>query len=177
MAEHKPVIQALGPYCPYPPFRDGVRSRRSHRRTNLSDAKGSNPAGERSTIAAVAVMDQIAGRRSIEATGFRHLLCQPLGCGMRRHAEMNDLPRSVVDHKEHIERAKPDRLHRKQIAGPDFFGMLPEKLPPTWRRLAVPRLSHVLRYSAGADVEPEIAQFSLNALLAPQWILSGHTTD
>lgn len=169
MPHHEPVIQTLGPRRPHPTLRYGVRSRSFHGRACLLDAKRLHTAVERSTVTAVPIMDQKARWLAIDLADFRHLL--------RGYPGVDDLPRSMLNHEEHIERAEPDGLNREQIASPDFIGMLRQELSPPRRRLAIPSLSHVFCDGSRADVEPQVGELALDAPLAPQGILPRHATD
>ena len=49
---------------------------------------------------------------------------------MGRDSGMDNLPCAVINDEEHIGRPEPDRLNREEVAGPDFLGVLCEKLAP-----------------------------------------------
>jgi len=106
-----------------------------------------------------------------------HLLREPFGRGMRSHTGVDDFPRTMVDDKEDVERAKSDRMDGEEVARPDFLGVLSQELPPSRRRLAVPSLSHVLGHRSGTDGETEGSELTLDALLPPERILLRHTAD
>jgi len=130
MAENQHVIQTLGSNRPHPALCNGIRLWRFNRCSDLRDPKGSDPAIELSLMAPVTVMDETSWWIPVEITGLRHLLCQPPGRRVSGRSSMNDFPRAVIDHEEHIERPKPDRLNREEVAGPDLFGVLCEKSVP-----------------------------------------------
>ncbi len=130
MAENQHVIQALGPNRPHPPFCNGVRLWRFYRCSDLPDPKGSDPSIELCTIAAIAVMDEISRWTSVPIRSLHDLLGQPSGRRMSRHSSMDNLPCAVINDEEHIERPEPDCVNREKVAGPDFLGVLCEKLAP-----------------------------------------------
>ena len=124
MAENEHVIQTFSTHASYPAFRDGIGPWGSDRCSNLPDAEGSNSLVEDSTVAAVAVMNEVTGRVAVTIAGLHPLLRQPLGRGMSGCSGMNDLPPAVIYHEEHVQGPKPDGLNREQIAGPDFLRVL-----------------------------------------------------
>lgn len=177
VAQHQTVVQALRSDGPDPSFSNGICLGRPDGRPNLRDSECSHSSIEGSAIATIPVTNQIVRGVPIRIASVCHLLCEPFSRGIRSHTGVDDLPRTVVDYKEDVERTKPDRMDGEEIAGPDLLGVLSQELPPARRRLAVPSLSHVLGHRSGTDGETEGSELTLDALLPPERILPRHTAD
>ncbi len=123
VAQNEPMIQTLVMDGAYPTFCDRVSLRSFHRSTDLTDIQRSDSSIKRSAKAPVTVVNQVAGRLSQKPTGFNHLLCQPLRCGMCSDPCMHQFTSTVVDDEENIHRSKPYSLNREEITRPDLVGV------------------------------------------------------
>src|SRR6266481_7539184 len=107
LTEDECVIQALLPCRSHPSLSDRIGLRHSKRGTNLSDSKVLQPSVEERTIAAIAIVDEEAWRRSFPATALHDLLRDPLRRGMPGHLDMQHFTPGVADHEEGIEGLEP----------------------------------------------------------------------
>ena len=65
-------------------------------------------------------MKEKTWRLAVPAAAFDDLLCRPFGGRMRRHVHVENLPAGVMDHEEHVQRSKRDRLDSEEVARPDI---------------------------------------------------------
>ena len=127
LIEYENVVQALGPDGSHPALGDGVGSRRSEWRANLGNTNIAHPTIECGTVTAVAVMNEKSRRLAIPSAAFDNLLSSPRGGWMRRDVNVDNLPAGVMDHEEHVQRSKRDRLDAEEVARPDLRAVLPQE--------------------------------------------------
>jgi len=60
-------------------------------------------------------MNEKTLRLAFPAAAFDDLLCRPFGGRMRRHVHVENLPASVMDHEEQVQRSKRYGLDAKEI--------------------------------------------------------------
>src|SRR5712692_5336640 len=174
--EHEHMIQALPSQGSHKPFGNRIGLRRPHRGTDLLYPETMHPPAEFSSVDAIPVTNQIAGRLSLEA-GVHDLLPGP-SCGMMlRHPYMHNLPCCMMNQKEHIRYLKRQRPHREEIARPEVLGMLGEEILPVRRGRSFPRPSRVLPDRPWRDDKPEPQQLCHDAPLAPEGIFFRHPAD
>ena len=149
LIEDEHVVEALGPDGSHPAFGDGVGSRRSEWRANLSNTKIAHPTIECDTVTAVAVTNEKSWRPAIPSTAFDHLLSRPRGGGIRRHVDVENLPAGVIDHEEHVQRSERDRSDAKEVARPDLRAVLAQERPPSGGRPATMDSLHILGDRSG----------------------------
>ena len=119
LIEYEDVVQALGPDRSHPTLGDGVGSRRSEWRANLGNTNITHATIESGAITAVTVMNEETSRYSLPSAAFDNLLRRPRSGRMRRHVHVENLPAGVMDHEEHVQRSKRDRLDAEEVARPD----------------------------------------------------------
>ena len=81
---------------------------------NFVDPHALDAIGEMVAVDAVAIAKQ-KSRRPFVGKRVNDLLGSPLGIGIRRNVEVNDLPPIVPKHDENIEYPKRGRRHGKEI--------------------------------------------------------------
>jgi len=123
VAQYEPMIQTLVADGAYPTFCDRVSLGSFYRSTDLTDMQRSDSSIKRSAKATVTIVNQVAGWLSRNPTGFNHLLCQPLRCGMCSDPRMHQFTSTVVDEEEYIHRSKPNSLNREEITRPDLVSV------------------------------------------------------
>src|ERR671919_739153 len=84
------------------------------------------------SINRISIPKQIAGSGIIRK-GFDDLLSGPLGCRIRGHIEMNDLPATVKEDDEAVQNAEIDRRDREEIYGRNLIRMIGKKCFPSLR--------------------------------------------
>ena len=124
VTQYESMIQTLIADGAYPTFCDRISPGTFHRSADWTDMQRSDSSIKRSAKATVTVVNQVAGRRSRNPTGFNHLLCQPLRCGMCSDPRMHPFTSAVVDDEEYIYCSKSDSLNREQITRPDLVAVL-----------------------------------------------------
>jgi hypothetical protein len=70
-------------------------------------------------------MNEKSWRLAIPSAAFDNLLSSPRGGRMRRYMNVDNLPAGVMDHEEHVQRSKRDRLDAEEVARPDSRRVLP----------------------------------------------------
>ena len=82
------------------------------------------------------------------------MLCGPLGCRIRGHIEMNDLPALTEKDDETVQNADIDCRDREKIYGSNPIRMIGEKCFPGLRgRLGM--FHPIFRHGLLLDIEPE----------------------
>ena len=111
---------------------------------------------------------------------FSQLLQCPFAARMGRHVTVENLPRGMLDHHEHIENLERRGDRDEEITGHDRVGVIPyERAPaligvPTFRAIVGP-LWHVLADRAWRYLETELEEeFVRNPFFSPGRILQGH---
>jgi len=95
------------------------------------------PASKLRSIDRISIPEQIS-RRGVIGKCFDDLLCGPLGCRIRGHIEMNDLPAPVKEDNEAVQNAEIDRRDCEKIHGRNLIRMIGKKCFPGLRgRLGV----------------------------------------
>jgi hypothetical protein len=77
------------------------------------------PASKLRSIDRISIPEQIS-RRGVIGKCFDDLLCGPLGCRIRGHIEMNDLPATVKEDNEAVQNAEIDRRDCEKIYGRNY---------------------------------------------------------
>src|SRR5262245_12425046 len=78
----------------------------------------------------ISISEQIA-RSGIIRKGFDYLLSGPLGCRLRGHIEMHDLPATVKEDDEAVQNAEIDRRDSEKIYGRNLIRMVGKKCFPS----------------------------------------------
>ena len=84
------------------------------------------------SINRISIPEQIA-RRGVILQRFDDLLSGPLGCRIRGHIEMNDLPAAVKEDNEAVQNAEIDRRDCGKIYGCNLIRMIGKKCLPGLR--------------------------------------------
>src|SRR5262245_39272112 len=95
------------------------------------------PASKLRSIDRISIPEQIS-RRGVIGKCFDDLLCGPLGCRIRGHIEMNDLPAIVKEDNEAVQNAEIDRRDcekniRPQSDSHDWQEMSSRSAREAWR--------------------------------------------
>ncbi len=83
----------------------------------------------------VSIMDQVAIPSSIPHD-FAHLLQSPVGVRVRRHVDMRQAPRAVLDHHEHVQHSECRSNGNEDVTGNDRRGVVTQKCRPALDRHA-----------------------------------------
>jgi len=175
--EDKQVVEALGTYRFDPTLRNRIRSRRPERRPDLLNAKVSHAAVECRAITAVAVVNEKTWRPSIPSAAFDYLLSSPLRRRTWRHRDVQNFSIDVPDHKKDVQRLEPDCSNTEEVARPYIRFMPFQELSPSRRWPSIVAPTHVLGDGPGRNPKSQSCKFSLNPLLTPEPIFSGHSRD
>jgi hypothetical protein len=176
-AEDEYVVEALGTHRFDPTLRNRIRSRRPERRPDLLNAKVSHAALERRTITAVAVVNEKTWRPSIPSAAFDYLLGSPLRRRTWRYRDVQNFSIDVPDHKKDAQRLEPDCSNTEEVARPYIRFMPFQELSPFRRWPSIVAPTHVLGDGPGRNAKSQSCEFSLNPLLTPEPIFSGHPPD
>jgi hypothetical protein len=109
------------------------------------------------------------------------LLRDPGGVGMPRRSGHVDPPCVDFQHEEHVQRAQPRSLHRKEVGGEDPRGLVAQELGPCRRSMsrsrAKPLATQQRANRGGRDRDPELGQLALDPQASPTGVLPAHTED
>src|ERR1017187_9022177 len=181
--ENEQPVEALFTEGPYPPLRDRVRPRRSHRCLDHLYAFGGEHIVEAGGELGVAVSDQeperpsVLGEISGEAAG---------NLGDKEPGRMIGDPEDVhhsaleLDHEQHIELAETDRVHDEEVGGQDAARLGGEELFPgrsTARNGSETVAAKDPADRALRDVDLEPAKLTLNADTSPAAVLPAESDD
>src|SRR5262245_26980674 len=97
-------------------FRVGILERRVRRCDNFVYLHSFHPVLKFRSVDRISIPEQVS-RRSVIGKCFDDLLRGPLGCRMRCHIEMNDLPTTMEKDDEAVQNAEIDRRDREKIHG------------------------------------------------------------
>ena len=167
------VIETFPAQRAHAALRNRIRLRRAHRREDRPDPKSSSLRNEGAAIARIAISNQEAGV-GVPGRGFNDLLSHPRRSGMGSHVPMHDLAAIMRDDEEDIQGSEWQRLHGKEIGGPDVRCLEAEEGPPArgWRGgRAVP----VDRRAAHVDAQG--VKLVHDALRPPAGIIRGQASD
>ena len=132
-SENERPVAALFPYGPYPPLRDRVRARRSHRCLDHLDAFGGEHLVEAGGELRVAVVDQEPERPSLpgEIAGEVAGNLRDEAAG-RMIGDPEDVHHSALelDDEQHIELGELDGVHDEEVGGQDAARLGDEELLP-----------------------------------------------
>jgi hypothetical protein len=133
------------------------------------------------TILEIVSVDSIAvadkkSRSLVEREGIYDLLSRPLGAGICRNVEMNDLPPVMTEHDEDAQDTKGHGRNREKVAGGDVRNMIVQKRPPGLRR-RFPSADHVLGHGCFGDIVAQQKQFGQDSGSAPRWVFAGHAPN
>ena len=170
LVEDKQVVEALGTYRFDPTLRNRIRSRRPERRPDLLNAKVSHAAVECRAITAVAAA--IDPKRSIRLSAEQST--PPSDMASRRRA---NFPIDVPDNKKDVQRLEPDCSNTEEVARPYIRFMPFQEFSPSRRWPSIVAPTHVLGDGPGRNPKSQSCKFSLNPLLTPEPIFSGHSAD
>jgi len=126
------VVQTLTPQGADQTLGDGVRLGCPDGGQQRLDAEPGGVRDEATTVAAVAVPDEIAGLLA-PGSGRDQLAPNPLGRGMGGHVEMHQPSASMGDKKEHVQRVQADGRDGEEVGRPDVRGVVAEEGPPGLR--------------------------------------------
>jgi hypothetical protein len=89
--------------------------------------------------------------------------------------------RGDLDEEQHVERLQPDGLHSEEVGGQRSLGLRPQELRPRRTRAARRRAeaSGLQDPSdrGGANVDPELAELTLDPWIPPPGVLPSHPND
>jgi len=170
LIQHDDVIKTLSAKGLHYTFRDRVRQGRPVGRSDICDADFGELGGEVIAVDVVSVVDQLSGLAA-PGSGFDHLPPDPRRCRAGGNAEMNQLPALVADEEEHIQGLKADRLHHEQVRRPDALDLVAQECSPTLAPLPLWTPPSIAAYRSIADHDPQLEEFSADALGAPQTVV------
>src|SRR4030095_737245 len=120
------------------------------------------------SVNTITIMQQIT-RGAIPRKRFSDLPCRPLGGGMRRHVEVNQVTPVMAHHHKYKQQAKADGPHYQKVYCYYLLNVVLQKRAPTLRR----RLSlapHLLRHRRLRDLNAQLKQLSMNPRCTPYWL-------
>ena len=177
LMENEEVIEAFAPDATQKPLADGVRARCPDGRAQHLDPAARRDTGELRTEFGIVVTDQEA-RRHPKRRGLTQLLGDPRVGRVPRDTDMDNPTRAQVDDEEREECAETQVDDWQEVARLHGIGVVMEERRPrlaTRARRAYP--AHVALNGALADPDPELEEFTTDALRAPQPILLRHPFD
>jgi len=124
----------------------------------------------------VSVVDQMSWLTAPSA-GFDHLSPDPRRRRAGRNVEVNQLPARVADEEQHVQRLKADRLHHEQVRRPDALDLVAQECSPALASLPLRTPPSITAYRSVADHDPELEEFTPDALGAPQSVVLRHSSD
>jgi hypothetical protein len=88
---------------------------------------------------------------------------------------------SSFDEEQHVQASQPDRVDGEEVARHDPDGLLAQERPPgrghpPWRGIQPPPTQDGAD-GGGRDLDAEALEFTLDALVAPAWVLPGQADD
>src|SRR6266540_4683201 len=132
VAKDQHPVQALGPNCADPAFREGVRSRGPDRGLDDPHAPGAEDLVERTGELGIPIADEEAGPwMPLPYRQVASLLGDPPRVRVRGGAENTDATGSDLDGEQYEQGAEPRRLHGEKVERQDSLGLAPQELPPT----------------------------------------------
>jgi hypothetical protein len=179
-------VEQLTTYGADPAFGERIRSRRTHRRPQDSDALGGEDRIEGVGELRVSVADEELKLDLLSAVGEVHeqvagLLGHPRSGRVRRHAEdMNPAGRQL-HHEQCIQALEQDRVYMEEVARHNPLGLRRQELSPRQPRAAGCRVDagplENQPHGTRRDRVPEPGEFTLDASVAPGRVLSCHPQD
>jgi hypothetical protein len=124
----------------------------------------------------ISIVDQVAMPSSI-ADHFPQLLQRPVGVRMRRHIDMRQPPRAVLDHHEHVQHPERRSDRNEEVTRKDCRGVVAQKCRPALIAARMIRRPHGHVFPWRHAYAQLHQQLIGDALLAPQWILARHPSN
>src|SRR5216684_2360737 len=154
---------------------EGVLPRRARRGENLGDADPFHPSPELVALDAIAIAEEVVGRRVI-GERLDDLLRSPSGRGAIGYVEVHDLAAMLQQDHEHVEETEGRSRHDEEVDGDEVKDVVLEERSPGLRGpLPAPRPQTCNR--ALRNVEPQLEQFAMDARRAPERIGERHGAD
>jgi transposase len=179
-------VEQLTTYGADPAFGERIRSRRTHRRPQDSDALGGEDRIEGVGELRVSVADEELELDLLSAVGEVHdqvagLLGHPRSGRVRRHAQdMNPAGRQL-HHEQCIQALEQDRVDMKEVARHNPLGLRRQELSPRQPRAAGCRVDagplENQPHGTRRDRVPEPGELTLDASVAPGRVLRCHPQD
>src|SRR5450631_177954 len=176
LTEDDDVVETFPPHGSYQAFSKWILPRRSRRGKDFVDAEAVDATAELVAVDAVAVPDQVLGRR-VFGERLDDLLRGPGRTGRLGDIEVKNAATVVGKDEEDIQNAKRRRRYREEIDRYQRPDVVLEERAPGLRRW----LSWLGRHEAGhaslADVDAELEQLSVDPGRAPAHVGLGHLAD
>ena len=184
-AEDEKVIEQLSTCCADEPFADGVGAGRSVWQTHDGHAFGAEDLVEAGGELGVSIVEEIAGLEDavLQLPGqVAGLLGHPLAGGVGGDAGKMDLAAGELYKEEDVQALEPDGLDSEEVAGRHLGCMLADELAPSamasaarsgWDAPATQDLGH----THVGYLEAEFERLTLDASVAPRWVLLSETQD
>jgi hypothetical protein len=123
---------------------------------------------KRQAVHAIWVSDQVTRRLPI-ADGLDHLLCCPLGRGMFRHIEVQDLTAVMRKHNQNKQDPKRNGRYCEEVDRDKILNMVVQESLPVLRR-GLGSSWHPSRDGSFRYFDPELQEFAVNSRCAPEGI-------
>ncbi len=175
-AQHQHPVQALRPDRADPPLGERVRSRGPDRGLDDSHALGAEHLIEGTGELGIPVADEeLEAAKPLLDSQVSRLLGDPRRVGVPGDAEDEHATGCDLDREEHVQRAKPRRLHSEEVQGQDPSSLGPEELPPGGTRSPGSR-AEARRPKERADLrgrhsDAEFQQLAPDPDAPPPWVL------
>jgi hypothetical protein len=156
-------------------LRNGIRSRRSERRSHLRNTKVPQTALEDRAIAAIAIVNQKSWRPSIPKHSIR-----PTAGPSTLQSDMPSPQRARISlltcrtTKKDVQGLEQDCPIAKEVPSPYIRFMPFQELAPSWGWFSAG--THVLG-DPGRNPKSQSCEFGLDSLLTPEPVLSSHLSD
>src|SRR6267154_5271961 len=175
LAKDHDVIQAFSTDRANQPLGMPILPGCARRNRVIPDAHRRNAPLEGTTVAGVAVADQM-GRRLVPRKGLGNLARDPLRRRMVGHAQQDQTPSFMPQDHQDKQQPKVDCRDYKEVHGPDPRRMVTQERLPCLARSGS-TLGHVLGNRRLSDLDPELQQFTMNTRRAPERVLHAQPPD